>query len=153
MLAADSDDELEVDDESDDELEESDDELEELVSVGSASATAGVFATAAPKPRATANTPTRTMYCAFTGISLFLAVRVPTNDSPSRFFSGLLNRVIAVPVEIIAVTSCSLLLFWQIAFLYRSWWFRGGDGHLRRPIYKRPRTRFLGLSTRPYRRL
>ena len=102
VLAADSDDELEVDDESDDELEESDDELEELVSVGSASATAGVFATAAPKPRATANTPTRTMYCAFTGISLFLAVRVPTNDSPSHFFSGLLNRVIVVPVEIIA---------------------------------------------------
>ena len=75
VLAADSDDELEVDDdESDDELEvdddESDDELEELVSVGSANATAGVFVTAAPKPSATANAPARTMYCAFTGPAL-----------------------------------------------------------------------------------
>ncbi len=39
VFAADSDDELDVDD------DESDDELEELVSVGSANATAGVFAT------------------------------------------------------------------------------------------------------------
>ena len=70
VLAADSDAELEADDEeSDDELEESDDELEELVSVGSANAT-GVFATAAPTPSANANAPARTMYCAFTGIAL-----------------------------------------------------------------------------------
>jgi len=66
VLAADSDDELEVDD------DEPDDELEELVSVGSANATAGVFVTAAPKPSATANALARTMYCAFTGIAFFL---------------------------------------------------------------------------------
>ena len=71
VLAADSDAELEADDdEPDDELEEADDELEELVSVGSANATAGVFATAAPTPSANANAPARTMYCAFTGIAL-----------------------------------------------------------------------------------
>ena len=69
VLAADSDDELEADDDEPDD-EESDDELEELVSVGSANATAGVFATAAPTPSANANTPARTMYCAFTGIAL-----------------------------------------------------------------------------------
>ena len=64
MLAADSDDELEVDD------DEPDDELEEPVSFGSANATAGVFATAAPTPSPNARTPARTMYCAFTGIAL-----------------------------------------------------------------------------------
>ena len=60
------------DDEPGDELEEdeSDDELEELLSCGSANATAGVFATAAPTPSANANAPARTMYCAFTGIAL-----------------------------------------------------------------------------------
>jgi hypothetical protein len=63
-LAADSDDELDVDD------DEPDDELEELVSVGSANATPGVAATAPPAPSATANTPARTMYCVFTGIAL-----------------------------------------------------------------------------------
>jgi hypothetical protein len=61
VLAADSDDELEADD------DESDDEREELVSVGSANATPGVLATAAPAPSANANTPARTMYCAVTG--------------------------------------------------------------------------------------
>jgi len=69
VLAAESDDELAVDD------DESDDELVELESVGSANATAGVFAKAAPMPSATADTPTRTTYCAFTGIPRFLAVR------------------------------------------------------------------------------
>ena len=65
VLAADSEAGPEADD------DESDDELEdELVSVGSANATPGVFATAAPTPSATANTPARTMYCAFTGIAL-----------------------------------------------------------------------------------
>ena len=64
VLAADSDDELDVDD------DEPDDERGELVSVGSANATAGVFATAAPTPSATANAPARIMYCAFTGIAL-----------------------------------------------------------------------------------
>jgi hypothetical protein len=63
VLAADSDDERDVDD-------EPDDELEELVSVDSANATAGVFATAAPTPSANARTPARTMYCASTGIAL-----------------------------------------------------------------------------------
>jgi hypothetical protein len=63
-LAADSDDELDVDDESDD---ESDDEAEELVSSGAANATAGVFATAAPTPSRSARTPARTMCCASTG--------------------------------------------------------------------------------------
>ena len=76
VRAADPDDELEADDdEPEDELEEdeSDDELEELESVGSANATPGVFAKAAPTPSATADTPMRTMYCAFTAIPLFLA--------------------------------------------------------------------------------
>jgi hypothetical protein len=60
VLAADSDEELDVDD----------DELEELVSVGSANATPGVVAAAAPTPSANARTPARTMYCASTGIAL-----------------------------------------------------------------------------------
>jgi hypothetical protein len=72
-LAADSDDELDADD------DESDDELEELESVGSANAIPGVFATATPTPSAAANTPTRTMYCAFTSITLSLAARPPAN--------------------------------------------------------------------------
>jgi hypothetical protein len=63
VLAADSDDELDVDD-------EPSDELEELVSVGSANATAGVFATAAPTPSANARTPARTMCCASAGIAI-----------------------------------------------------------------------------------
>ena len=78
--------------------DESDDELDELESVGSANATPGVFATAAPMPSATANTPTRTTYCAFTGIPLFLAVR-PHERQPVSFLSGLLNRGIAVSVR------------------------------------------------------
>ena len=60
VLAADSDEELEADD----------DEPGELVSVGSANATPGVVATAPPTPSANANTPARIMYCAFTGIAL-----------------------------------------------------------------------------------
>ena len=78
VLAPESDDELDVDD------GESDDELEELESLGSASATPGVFAAAAPRPRMTANTPTRTMYFALTDIALFLATRLSANDSPSH---------------------------------------------------------------------
>ena len=78
-LAAVSDDEIEGDD------DESDDELEELESVGSANVAPGVLATAAPTPQFTADTPTRTMYCAFIGIPLFLAGG-PTNDSPSHPF-------------------------------------------------------------------
>ena len=77
-----SDDEL---DEPDDELEEDepDDELEELVSFGSANATAGVFATAAPTPSANANAPARTMYCAFTGIALRgQSARAPAERPP-----------------------------------------------------------------------
>jgi hypothetical protein len=65
VLAADSADELVSDG------DESDDELEELESVGSAYATPGVFATAAPAPTATTHTPTRTMYCAFPAIAPF----------------------------------------------------------------------------------
>ena len=65
VLAADSD-ELEADDPDDD----PDDEREELVSIDSANAIAGVFATAAPTPSANANAPARTIYCAFTGIAL-----------------------------------------------------------------------------------
>jgi hypothetical protein len=86
VLAADSDDKLEADDdgpdeeleedlgEPDDELEDSgepDEELEALVSVGSANATPGVVATAPPTPSATANIPARAMYCDFTGIALW----------------------------------------------------------------------------------
>jgi hypothetical protein len=58
-LAADSDDEPEAEGEPD-----------ELESVESANASAGVFATAAPTPSATANAPARTMYCAFTDPAL-----------------------------------------------------------------------------------
>jgi hypothetical protein len=67
VLAADPDEELDVDDfvSAD---EESDDELEELVSFGSANATPGVVATAAPTPIANARTLARTMDCASTGI-------------------------------------------------------------------------------------
>ena len=92
VLAADSDDELEADD------DESDDELEELESVGSANATPGVFATAAPTPSATANTPTRTMYCAFTGIRTLPCCEDLRNTAVSSVF-GLLKPV-AVPVII-----------------------------------------------------
>ena len=63
VFAADSDDELDVDD------DESDDELEELVSVGAANATAGVFATAAPTPSATLK-PRADNVRASTGIAL-----------------------------------------------------------------------------------
>lgn len=87
VLAADPDDELEADDdEPEDELEEDEsdaeleeDELEELESVGSANATPGVFATAAPTPNATANTPMRTTYCTFTATPLFLARNAGTS--------------------------------------------------------------------------
>jgi hypothetical protein len=75
VLPADADDEVAADD------DESDDELEELESVGSANATPGVFATAAPAPRATTHTPTRTMYCAFIATAILLAMRPSTNDS------------------------------------------------------------------------
>jgi hypothetical protein len=63
--AADSDDELGVDD-------ESDGELGEFVSSGAANATAGVFATTTPTPSANARTPARTMWCASTGMALKL---------------------------------------------------------------------------------
>jgi hypothetical protein len=59
-FAADSDDELDVDD-------ESDDAPAELVSSGAANATAGVFATAAPRPSTNARTPARMMCCASAG--------------------------------------------------------------------------------------
>ena len=73
VLAADSDDELEADD----------DDPGELVSVGSANATAGVLATAAPMPSANASTPARTMYCAFTGIALRgQSARAPAERPP-----------------------------------------------------------------------
>ena len=78
-LAADSDDEIEGDD------DESDDELEDLESVGSANATPGVLATAAPTPRITASTPTRPMYCAFIGIPLSLAARPYERQPVSSF--------------------------------------------------------------------
>ena len=87
MPAADSEDGPEAD--------EVDDELEDEESVGSADATPGVFATAAATPSATANMPTRTMYCAFTGIAHPLAMRFPcTIARHSRFVWN-----IAVPVE------------------------------------------------------
>jgi hypothetical protein len=56
VLAADSDDELEADR-----------ELAAVVSVGSADATPGVLATAAPTPSMTAITPALTRCCAFAG--------------------------------------------------------------------------------------
>ena len=62
-FAADSDDELDVED-------ESDDAPEELVSSGAANATAGVLATAAPTPSMSATTPARTMCCTSTGKAL-----------------------------------------------------------------------------------
>ena len=90
VLAAESDDELEADD------DESDDELEELESVGSANATPGVFATAAPMPSATANTPTRTMYCAFTDIAIFLC------------YKGLYGRVTRLILSVVKSSYCSV---------------------------------------------
>jgi len=68
------------------EPDEADDELEEEESVGSANATPGVFATAAAAPSVTANTPTRTMHFALTGIAHPLAMRFPMHDSPSQAF-------------------------------------------------------------------
>ena len=72
MPAADSVDELEADDDEPESLEpeEESDEVDELESAGLANATPGVLATAAPTPSATANEPTRTMYCTFTGMGL-----------------------------------------------------------------------------------
>jgi hypothetical protein len=57
--------------------DESEGEAEELESVGSASATPGVFATAVPMPSATANMPTRPICCAFIDIAIFLCYEVP----------------------------------------------------------------------------
>ena len=71
------DDVLAADPEDGSEADEADDELEDEESVGSADATPGVFAAAAATPSVTANTPTRTMYCAFTGIAHLLAMRFP----------------------------------------------------------------------------
>ena len=77
VLAADSDDGLEADD------DEPDDEREELVSVGSANATPGVVATAPPTPSANANTPARIMCCAVTGIALRgQSARAPAERPP-----------------------------------------------------------------------
>ena len=105
-LAADSDDES-----------ESDDELEGVESVGSANAIPGVFATAAPTPSATANTPTRTTDCAFTGIPLFLAVR-PYERQPVSFLTGL-----GEPRSLQYSVPRDRVCFWCVgkcAFLYRS---------------------------------
>lgn len=52
---------------------EPDDGLELLVSAGSASATPGVFATAAPTYSTAANALTRAMYCGFIIVARFLA--------------------------------------------------------------------------------
>ena len=93
VLAADSDDELEPDDD-----EPDDDELEELELVGSANATPGVFATAAPTPSATANAPARTMYCAFTGP----ARRGQPAEPPPE--PACLARWGAAPVKVILAT-------------------------------------------------
>ena len=71
----------EADEESDDEPD-ADDEDVEPDSDGSASATPGVFAIAAPTPSATANAPTRPMY-----IAVPIVVPSPVEsgaDSPSR---------------------------------------------------------------------
>jgi hypothetical protein len=74
VLAADSGDGLDVDD-----------EPGELVSSGAANATPGVVATAPPTPSANANTPARTMYCAFTGIALRgQSARAPAEHPPER---------------------------------------------------------------------
>jgi hypothetical protein len=70
-------------DESDGEpaADEPEDELGELESVGSANATAGVFATTTPTPSATASAPTRPMYCVAFGILLRPCCEVPTRYS------------------------------------------------------------------------
>ena len=67
--------ELEADDD-DGDAEEPADEPEEPESAGSANATPGVFATAAPTPSATANTPARTTHRTCTG--------TPLTGQPSR---------------------------------------------------------------------
>jgi hypothetical protein len=98
-LAADSDDELEADEESDDELDELVVELEELESVGSANASPGVFAMTVPMPSATANAPTRPTYCAFTAIPRPLAAR-PYERRPISCLSGLyVTDVLQYPWE------------------------------------------------------
>ena len=81
VLAADSDEELEADD----------DEPGELVSVGSANATPGVVATAPPTPSANANTPARIMCCAVTGIAL----RGQSARAPARWDPAAVKVILA----------------------------------------------------------
>ena len=106
VLAADSDEELEADD----------DEPGELVSVGSANATPGVVATAPPTPSANANTPARTMYCAFTGIALrgqsarALAERPPEPACSARWDPAAVKVILATFLVDAVGLRCRLLI-------------------------------------------
>ena len=100
VLAADSDDGLEADD------DESDDEREELVSVGSANATPGVVATAPPTPSANANTPARIMCCAVTGIAL----RGQSARAPARWDPAVVKVILATFLVDAVGLRCRLLM-------------------------------------------
>ena len=100
VLAADSDDGLEADD------DESDDEREELVSVGSANATPGVVATAPPTPSANANTPARIMCCAVTGIAL----RGQSARAPARWDPAAVKVILATFLVDAVGLRCRLLM-------------------------------------------
>jgi len=100
VLAADSDDGLEADD------DESDDEREELVSVGSANATPGVVATAPPTPSANANTPARINCCAVTGIAL----KGQSARAPARWDPAVVKVILATFLVDAVGLRCRLLM-------------------------------------------
>ena len=87
-----------------------------MLSVGSANATAGVFATAAPMPSATANAPTRPMYCALTGIALSgqpawaPAERPPEPASSARWDPAAVKAILATFLADAVGLRCGLLI-------------------------------------------
>ena len=87
-----------------------------MLSVGSANATAGVFATAAPMPSATANAPTRPMYCALTGIALSgqpawaPAERPPEPPSSARWDPAAVKVILATFLADAVGLRCGLLM-------------------------------------------
>jgi hypothetical protein len=87
-----------------------------VLSVGSANATAGVFATAAPMPSATANAPTRPMYCALTGIALsgqpaWAPAERPPEPAPSaRWDPAAVKAILATFLADAVGLRCGLLM-------------------------------------------
>ena len=86
------------------------------MSVGSANATPGVVATAPPTPSANANTPARTMYCAFTGIALrgqsarALAERPPEPACSARWDPAAVKVILATFLVDAVGLRCRLLI-------------------------------------------